>query len=202
VPTRSSAIPDPLPELAPDLARRIEAVIVRGEAAWDELHDSSNERYHDLVLSDHRAAIPWLRSLHTPGARLVELGAGVGLMTILADLLGYEAVGIEIEPELVETARELAAGAGSNATFIAGSFVPPDAREDVDFMVAGSFTVTDGLDAWDELGMDMDDFDVVSCYPWPDEEEWLLDLVAKHAAPHATLLTYSGRNGYRAEPLT
>jgi len=196
--------PDPGPrsgpgDLPPELARRLEEVIARGEAAWDRLHDSTNERYHDLVLSDHREAIPWLRRLHAPGARLVELGAGVGLMTIVADLLGYEAVGIEIEPELVDNAIELAESCGSAATFVEGSFVPPDSRDDVELMVSGSLTITEGSDAWAELGLEMDDFDVVSCYPWPDEEEWLLELVRRHAAPHAALLTYSGRNGYRVE---
>lgn len=189
--------PPPAPDLDPALAARIEEVIRRGEAAWDELHDATNERFHDLVLSDHRAAVPWLASLHRPGARLVELGSGVGLMTIVADLLGYEAVGIEIEPELVAVARGLAADAGSRAEFVEGSFVPPEAREEVHLLDADTLTVTEGRDAWDELGMDMDDFDVVSVYPWPDQTAWLVDLVRRHAAPHAVLLTYSGRDGYR-----
>jgi hypothetical protein len=191
------APPPTEPDLSPELAARIEALVRRGEAAWDELHDASNARFHDLVLSDHRAAVPWLAHLHTPGARLVELGSGVGLMTILADLLGYEAVGIEIEPELVEVSRDLAAAAGSRATFIEGSFVPPESRDEVHRLDADTLTVTEGADAWAELGLEMDDFDVVSTYPWPDQEAWLVDLVRRHAAPHAALLTYSGRNGYR-----
>ncbi len=195
--TDPASLPPPAPELDPALAARIEDVIRRGEAAWDALHDATNERFHDLVLSDHRAAIPWLVDLHRPGARLVELGSGVGLMAIVADLLGYEAVGIEIEPELVEVARGLAAAAGSRAEFVEGSFVPPEARDDVHLLDADTLTVTEGRDAWEDLALAMDDFDVVSVYPWPDQTAWLVDLVRRHAAPHAVLLTYSGRDGYR-----
>jgi hypothetical protein len=48
----------------------------------------------------------------------------MGIITVMADLLGYEAYGIEIAGRLVQSAREITVRYGSSARFAAGSFLP------------------------------------------------------------------------------
>jgi ribosomal protein L11 methyltransferase len=49
--------------------------------------------------------------------RLLDVGAGSGILTIAADLLGYHAQGIDIDPETVPVAEANAAANASQATF-------------------------------------------------------------------------------------
>src|SRR5579885_3294362 len=66
-----------------------------------------------FVPSDFAGAYRVLRALQeadaAPGGLFCEWGSGFGVVACLAALLGYDAHGIEIEGELVDAARELAA---------------------------------------------------------------------------------------------
>src|SRR2546423_1671474 len=59
-----------------------------------------------------------------PGGRFCEWGSGFGVVTCLAAMIGFDACGIEIEPDLVAAARRLAADFDLSAEFVCGSFVP------------------------------------------------------------------------------
>ena len=87
------------------------------------------------------------------------------MITLLADRLGYDAYGIEIEPELYETSRALSDEVGGSATFALGSFVPEDFRDEVSLLDADFHTPTEGADGYEELGMGLSDFDLVYAYP-------------------------------------
>lgn len=173
-----------------------EALVREGAAAFDRLARSHKGAFPNLIQADSRGAREFLRDLRPPGPAFLELGSGLGIITIIADLLGYDAYGIEIEPRLVDESYRLAETCGSAATFIEGSFVPPDFQEEVELLNADSHTVTTGADAYEEMGMDFSDFDLLFVHPWPDEIEWLHSLSRRHAAPHAALLTYCVREGF------
>jgi ribosomal protein L11 methyltransferase len=49
--------------------------------------------------------------------RLLDVGAGSGILTIAADLLGYQAEGIDIDPETIAVAEANARANASQATF-------------------------------------------------------------------------------------
>ncbi|MEO1496347.1 MAG: hypothetical protein AAFV43_04275 [Planctomycetota bacterium] len=139
-----------------------------------------------------------------PGHKFCEWGSGVGAVTCLASLLGFDAVGIEIEPDLVEAALALADDHGIDAELVRGSFVPYGGDDCLDAHAAEldrevTWLRTDGEDAYEELGLDPDDFDVVFAYPWPGEEEVIFDLFAEFAAVGALLLTHHGENGTRLQ---
>jgi hypothetical protein len=53
-----------------------------------------------------------------------------------------------------------------------------------------SFLVTESDHAYDELGLEPADSDIVFAYPWPGEEEAIASIFERHAAPGALLLTY------------
>ncbi len=139
-----------------------------------------------------------------PGGRFVEWGSGVGVVTCLASLHGYDAIGIEIVDDLVDIAVALAEDHQIEAEFIRGSFVPEggdEVLEDNAYNLARNVTwlQTGGNDAYEELGLDPDDFDFVFAYPWPGEEQTIFDLFAEFAGVGAILMTHHGEDGMRLQ---
>ncbi len=119
-------------------------------------------------------------------------------------MLGFEVCGIEIERCLVDASRRLADDFGLLVEFVHGSFVPSGAEayaeeayaEEAyaDNNVVSFWLATDADDAYDELGLDPNDFDVVFAYPWPGEEGLIASLFEKYAAEEALLLMYDNFN--------
>jgi predicted O-methyltransferase YrrM len=131
------------------------------------------------------------------GHRFLEWGSGVGVVTCLAAILGFDAVGIEIEAELDAIARALAEDHDIEVQFVCGSFVPDDAEALLDRQEDITWLRSDGASAYEELGLEPDDFDVIFAYPWPGEEQIVFNLFAKTAAVGALLVTYHGQEGVR-----
>ena len=139
-----------------------------------------------------------------PGWRFVEWGSGLGVVTCLAGLAGFDAVGIEIERELVELSVVLAENHSIECEFICGSYVPEGGdlvleahAADLDREV--TWLRTDGQNGYELLELDVDDFDLVFAYPWPGEEEVVFDLFARFTAVGALLLTHHGEEGMRLQ---
>jgi hypothetical protein len=137
-----------------------------------------------------------LRNLAT-GRRFLEWGSGIGVVTCLAIWNGFDAVGIEIEPKLVRIAEELAGEHGVVTEFACGSFVPSSAQLSVEGSGEITWLSTSGPDAYAQVELEPDDFDVIFAYPWPGEEQVIFDLFAECAAVGALLLTYHGQDGLR-----
>jgi hypothetical protein len=135
--------------------------------------------------------------LRAPGLRFLEWGSATGVITIMADLLGYEAYGIELDPGLVDTARELASRFGSGARFAAGSFLPAGYRFNPRGGDGRQGTIGDGRSAYPVLEHPLEDFDVVYAYPWSGEEALMLDLMRCYGGRDARLLLHSGTEGVR-----
>jgi hypothetical protein len=134
-----------------------------------------------------------------PGTSLCEWGSGFGVVTSLAAMLEFKACGIEIEGVLVDASRRLAEDFGLPAEFVHGSLVPSGAEAVAEEAYANTSTeyfwlATEADDAYSELGLDLDDFDLVFAYPWPGEECLIEDLFEKYAAEEALLLTYNQYN--------
>lgn len=149
-----------------------------------------------FVPSDYAAAYAQLRAIsrspYLRGMRFCEWGCGFGVVAGLADLLGFEASGIEIEGLLVEEARRLAEDHDLNVEFAQGSFVPRGGEAKVYAGGEYSWLTTESDDAYDDLGLEPADLDVVFAYPWPDEEEVTGQLFEAFAGPGAILATYHG----------
>lgn len=167
-----------------------------GDEGWRDFRASAGSVFHRLIPADVHEAYAALSGLAGTAGSFLELGSGLGVITIMADLLGFEAYGIEIEPELVTLSEDLATGLSSSATFVEGSFVPPDYRDEVTLLDGDFLTITEGADAYADLGLELADFDLVYAYPWPGEESWMDELVARYAGPRTRLLTYSPSEGF------
>jgi hypothetical protein len=131
------------------------------------------------------------------GHRFCEWGSGLGVATCVAGLLGYEATGIETEWPLVEAARQLADDFDVPAEFAHGSYIPPDAEEFV--LSAGNYSWlhTDADHTYHDLGLDVDDFDIIYAYSWPDEEQLAADLFERYGGLGAVLVSFRGGDGFR-----
>jgi hypothetical protein len=119
-----------------------------------------------------------------------EWGSAMGVNTILADLLGYEAYGIEIDPGLVATARALAARFDSRAVFAVGSFLPAGYTWRSASGDSRLGTIGQAPSAYYELGHALDDFDVVFGYPWSGEEPIMHDVMRRYGRRGARLLMH------------
>jgi hypothetical protein len=116
----------------------------------------------------------------------------------MADLLGFDACGIELDPHLVATARTLAARHGSGARFVAGSFLPAGYRWRRGDGDSRTGTIGDGPSGYQQLGHALDDFDVVFGYPWSGEAALMQDLMQRYGRPDALLLLHDTAGGVRA----
>lgn len=186
-----------MPEL-PSIREETLALLLRaGVESWEEFRAYAADRHHLVIPCDHAGAYQELRRLTPHATSFLELGSATGVVTILADLLGFEACGIELEPWLVERSSELARRFQSGASFAQGSFVPAAYRDEVEELSVDFLTPTEGACGYDELELELDDFDLIYAYPWPGEEDWMQELVRRHARPGALLLTYDVREGFR-----
>lgn len=177
----------------------LEHLLRAGAEAWRDFSQAHGGTFHRFIPADYRAAHDLLVRERARSTSFLELGSGFGVVTILADLLGYDAYGIELEPELVDVSTALAEDFESAATFVEGTFVPAAYREEVELLDADflAVTATEGADAYAELGLDLADFDLVYVYPWPGEEQWAAELVARHGGAQTRLMTYSFREGFQ-----
>ena len=165
-----------------------------GAEAW-ERHRFAGA-YHPFVPCDYARAAATLATLRKDADAFLELGSGVGVVTITAALLGYDAAGIEVEAGLVDAAEDLAQRFDAAATFAHGSFVP-DGFDHFDRIDTEVETVFEGPDGYAELGRNLEEFDVVYAFPWPGTEEAFHDLVTNYGRPDTILLTYGATDGFR-----
>ena len=105
-------------------------------------------------MSERKPELERLRAvIDAADADLVRrVDAATGVITIMADLLGYDAAGIELDAGLVAIARGLARKYDSKARFAAGSFLPTGYRwvsSDGDMRLG---TIGDGPSGYLELG--------------------------------------------------
>ena len=178
-------------------AATLDRLILEGADAWEEFRVHARERHHLFIPCHHREAYAALRALRSRATTFVEFGSAAGVVTIMADLLGFEAYGIEIEPWLVKRSIGLAERFDSGAVFAEGTYVPPAYQDEIELLSGDHLTPTDGASAFEELGLELSEFDLVFAYPWPDDEDWLHELFRRHARPDALLLTYAVNDGFQ-----
>ncbi len=132
-----------------------------------------------------------------PGDLFCEWGSGFGVVASLAAMLEFKVCGIEIERDLVDASQRLAEDFDLPVEFVHGSFIPAGAEAYTEHNPESFWLVTDADDAYDDLGVDPEDFDVVFAYAWPDDESLIASLFEKYAAEEALLLMYDQFNSVR-----
>lgn len=196
LPALDQALPD-------DVERFLREADLRMEAFVEE---RVRQPIHAFVASDFRQVYRTLREIKernlAPGRSFCEWGSGLGAVTCLASILGFTAVGIEYQRELVRRARTLATDFGTGAQFFEGSFIPTGGEHFADAVSEFSWLETGGVDAHEEMGEDPDDFDLIFAYPWPGEEDVLFELFDHYAAEGSLLVTYHGIEALKVQRKT
>lgn len=178
-------------ELDAALRARLVSLHDEGREIWNRFDvEVRQHAWHPFVPADYQRVQRALLPLRSPGLRFLEWGSATGVITIMADLLGFEAYGIELDPELDAIARGLAERFGSGARFAAGSFLPAgyEWRSETGDRRLG--TIGHGASAYAELQHPLEDFDLVFAYPWTGEEPAMHDLMRRYGAIGARLLLY------------
>ena len=200
VPIRPTGVPTTFPTAVDDALRaRLKDLCTEGWNFFERFDREVREReFHSFIASEYEVVLESLIAHRAPGRTFLELGSASGVITIMADLLGYEAAGIEIDTSLVATARALAARFGSKARFVAGSFFPSGYVFKTTSGDERTGTMGAGISAYLELGRALDDFDIVFGYPWGGEEPVMLDLMKRYGSPDALLLLHGVNDGVKA----
>ena len=189
----------PLPALDHPLLARLDTL---REAGWDIFErfelEVRDHRFHPFVAADYARVQQALITHRAPGLRFLEWGSASGVITIIADLLGYKSYGIELDGALVDTARTLAARFDSAATFVEGSFLPTGFAFTPQPDEPWTSTTGSGASGYVQLGTALDDFDVVFGYPWGGERSMMRDLMRRYGNPEALLLLHDVDDGVRA----
>ncbi|MBX6364336.1 MAG: hypothetical protein IRZ00_10755 [Gemmatimonadetes bacterium] len=173
------------------LRRRLAALIDEGREIWERFdREVRRHEFHPFVAADYERVLATLLPLRRPGLRFLEWGSASGVITIMADLLGLEAYGIELDAGLVEIARGLAARHGSGARFAVGSFLPTGYEWRSPTRDSRLGTIGRGPSGYLELKRPLDDFDVVFAYPWDGEAPIMRDVMRRYGAPGARLILH------------
>jgi hypothetical protein len=180
------------------LQSRLDALCAEGWAIWEQFErDVRDREFHAFVAADYDAVRTALTEIPAAGRRFLELGSATGVIAIMADVLGFEAYGIELDAGLVSTARALALRHASRAQFVVGSYLPsgfrprargPATRRNLQ-------TTGDGPSGYLQLGRALDEFDVVFGYPWSGEANVMQDLMRQFGAPDAELMLFDVLEG-------
>lgn len=173
------------------------------ESRVDHFLEGKPFAQNGFVACNHRVIAQALQHIQDQGLAagnlLLEWGSGYGGVASIASMLGFESYGIEINREVLRLSERLAGDFELNVEFIEGSFIP----EGSDDLVDQAFLDNDGdltlecyaEDAYGDLGLSIDDFDVIFVFPWPNEAKLLGDIFDRFGASGSLLLTYNDFSG-------
>lgn len=191
--------PTPIATPSPTLNARLDALCVEGWAIWERFDfEVRNRAFHPFIAADYDAVRRALRLHAGSGVRFLEWGSASGVITIMADLYGADAFGIELDDGLVATSRALAERHRSRARFVSGSFLPTGYRWPARSRDAEPPSLGFRPSGYLQLGRALDEFDVVFGYPWAGQAPLMFDLMKRYGRTGATLLLYDVDHGVRS----
>ena len=175
------------------LQSEFELLWADAETLW--VANEDHPAFQGYVSADYEAIYQRLLQLQGRATTFLEWGSGLGVVTIMANRMGFDAYGIEVEAELVEHARGLATKHRSSARFATGSFIPSDFEARMEHGDEFHRTVTDVVSAYDEFDMELRDFDLVYAFPWPEELTVFRSIIRRCGTPATLFLRYDAREG-------
>ena len=160
---------------------------------WDRWHEKPIEQY---VACDFEYVARAMQAVRlgglADGNTFCEWGCGFGVITGLAALSGWDAIGIEAEPFLVERARELIGALKIEAEIWEGNFLPRGAERLADRQSNHASLFHRIPPVYESHDMEIDDFAMIFAYPWPGEELFLQTVFQEYARKDALLLMFRG----------
>ena len=100
---------DPAVPLDSAVRQQLTSLCEEGWAIYEKFSAKAGTgEFHPFVAADYETVLAALLPRRGAGLKFLEWGSATGVITIMADLVGFEAFGIELDRELVLTARDLA----------------------------------------------------------------------------------------------
>lgn len=165
----------------------------RIERYWDQFPQKPLPQYiecdFDYVA---RALMACADSSVVDGQLFCEWGCGFGIVTGIASILGFDAIGIEAEEFLCQQARLLLEQNEVRAEIWQGNFLPRGSAqlaEESDPLVSLTHRIPAAYETHD---MSLSDFALTFVYPWPGEEHFLRAVFDRYARPGALMLQFRG----------
>jgi len=175
------------------LAPGMQSLWAEADRIWERFENKPE--FGAFVAADYRKVYQALARLQGRAVTMLEWGSGLGVITIMASRLGFEAYGIEVESDLVERSRRLAEQYGPEARFATGNFIPEEYEWNPEYGDGNFRTQLEAEPGYYELDMELRDFDLVYAYPWPDEQPLFLDIMRRCGGANALFLGYDVREG-------
>jgi hypothetical protein len=161
---------------------------------WDQ------PQIEQFVASDYELvyqALRWVVSERLMmGNRMLEWGCGFAVVAALGSRLGLDVFGVESEKRLLEQARKTLADFDTPVDLICGNFLPAGSESlshNPDFPSLGH----EVENAYELIGLDLDDFAFVFGYPWPGEELFHQAVFERYGATGGLLMLFCGPNDLR-----
>ena len=176
------------------------ALLVEFGCLWEQAdkiweREDGSPDFAAYVSADYMAVYEQLKLLRGQVETFLEWGSGLGVVTIMASRMGFDASGIEAESKLVDYSTDLADAFSSTAQFAHGSFIPDEFVWDPSQGDESERTAIDLPDGYGQLDLELDDMDLVYAYPWPTEHPLYHNILNQFGAPNVKLLTYDAREG-------
>jgi hypothetical protein len=180
----------PIPEDTLELLERADRML---QSYWDAWHRQPIEQYVACDFRDVWRALATIREQAlAPGNLFCEWGCGFGIVAGMAGILGWDAIGIEAEPFLVDGARKWIQTERLPAEIWHGNFLPPGSEQLAKHQSHHASLFHQVPSAYADHGMSLDDFAMVFAYPWPGEDGFLKDVFERYARDQSILLIFRG----------
>jgi hypothetical protein len=114
------------------------------------------------------------------------------VVTAMASILGWDAIGIEAEEFLVDEARKWLRSERIDAEIWHGNFLPPGSERLAKRQANHASLFHQVPCAYADHDLGIDDFAIVFAYPWPGEDYFLKDVFRNYAADQSLLLLFLG----------
>ncbi|MGV3484486.1 MAG: class I SAM-dependent methyltransferase [Planctomycetaceae bacterium] len=184
----------PLEQTMSSLIQAAQERIQTFQDRWDQ------PQMEQFVASDYHGvhrALEWVVNERLMmGNRMVEWGCGFAVVAAIASRLGLDVVGIEAESTLLKQARQTLIDFDTPVDLVCGNFLPQGAEalsHDPDFPSLGH----DVENAYELMGLDLDDFALVFGYPWPGEELFHQAVFERYGMTGGLLMLFCGPNDLR-----
>lgn len=187
-----------------EIPSEVAAVLAEADRRCDDFFDEGlGRRYPRYLPSAPEVVYGAMLSLkeagYLSGDVFCEWGCGFGVASCMASLMGFEAYGIEIEDELADRATQLAQDFELRVEILCTSYLP-EGYEECDGVGGKDLLAPEATTSRGETiettpsyeGLDPFEVDLFFVYPWPGQEELMMDLFEAVSSEEAVLLIYHG----------
>ncbi|MBD28883.1 MAG: hypothetical protein CMP45_01285 [Rickettsiales bacterium] len=191
------------------LPKQVKNFLTEAESRIDKLFDTEkNRKVPRFIPSNAELVYKHLSAIVSGdfclGNNYCEWGSGYGVGSCLASMLGFNSFGIEIEPSLVTASKALAKKTHIDVTIIESDYMPEgfecyEGSGGAELIRPENYVcgTNEHLDvSYEGMEINLDEVDLFFVYPWPGEQEFMLEFFQAIAADGALFLVYLGDDDF------